>query len=1212
MNIVPRSKPFVDVATELLSRGYRVRFRAEGASMHPTIRAGETITVEPRSEIAVGDIAFYRAKRGLIAHRVVEIRQWNGNARLLLTRGEDTGSTDEAVREHQILGRVVAVERNGRSIDLGGRWAKVCGWARRSVRSARRWGRNSGGARDAGVLLLVAALVAMLPITVRASIAITGQTSASFASGNNCTLTGLNTTGANYILFSASGTNASGFNAGSAITLTPAGGTVTLLTSVTTTPSAGIWQITGFTPNASTTITAKNFVSGAAGFVCGAVAFSGVDTTVPATVWTPTGGTSTSPSITGPAPGPGGFVFDTLSVAGGTPTAAAAAGQAQQWSAPSGNGGRVGAASVATPTGTMSWTLSSSQSWQMLAVALGPVSSTQAQPTSLTVTRQADRNRIELKPGRDLSTLGFNVYREQNGRRVRLNSSLLAGTALLAGRETSLTAGHVQTSWDVPSGESSSVSYWLEEVDLHGRHIWRGPVTPKPAASESADSAVSTAFTTVTPWEGRVTLLSRVGREGAASAGVDAAPRAARTAQKQKTKTPQLLKTQYALAAGQAVKLGVQSEGWYRVAWSDLLQAGLDPNADPATLQLFVEGVEQPILVQGQSNIQFYGTGLDTTWSDTRVYWLTWGHAAGRRVQTETPQRKAAAGPPSFPFTVEWKPRTVYFPTLLNGDADNFFGPVLTSGAPVGQSITLTHVDGNAAEAAQLRVALQGVSIAPHNVGVALNGTPVGTVTFSEQKEGAITLTVPATFLQEGQNLLALTVEGGEEDVSVVDAIELSYPRRYIADGDSLRFTAESDQTETIGGFSTSQIQVLDITNPEQVTVVPAKIISQAGTWGVTIVPQGGGTRTLLAFTSAAEASPASITPHHPSSWHAQQAGFDMVMISHANFLPALGSLMTLHQGQGLKVAAIDVEDLYDEFNLGEKSPYALKDFLSTASAQWQRKPRFVLLVGDATLDPRNYLGAGHFDFVPTYLVDTTTLETASDDWFADFSGQAIPQMAIGRFPVRTAQDAATLVSKVVNYEQSGSAAWQQQVLLVAGQNDSENDFQGLTAAVQALLPASMTVSEITEGAGANLDLLNSLNNQGAAVVNYVGHGAQTTWAGGLFSSADASGLTNGAMVPFVVSMTCLNGYFQDVFATSLAKSLIGAPGGGALAVWASSGLTDSASQGALNQGLMKALFGAAPMTIGEAAAAAKKAVGDLDVRRTWILFGDPAVRLHK
>jgi len=41
------------------------------------------------------------------------------------------------------------------------------------------------------------------------------------------------------------------------------------------------------------------------------------------------------------------------------------------------------------------------------------------------------------------------------------------------------------------------------------------------------------------------------------------------------------------------------------------------------------------------------------------------------------------------------------------------------------------------------------------------------------------------------------------------------------------------------------------------------------------------------------------------------------------------------------------------------------------------------------SLDPRNYLGFGHLDLVPTKIVPTSTLMTASDDWFSDFNDSA-------------------------------------------------------------------------------------------------------------------------------------------------------------------------------------------------------------------------------
>ncbi len=93
--------------------------------------------------------------------------------------------------------------------------------------------------------------------------------------------------------------------------------------------------------------------------------------------------------------------------------------------------------------------------------------------------------------------------------------------------------------------------------------------------------------------------------------------------------------------------------------------------------------------------------------------------------------------------------------------------------------------------------------------------------------------------------------------------------------------------------------------------------------------------------------------------------------------------------------------------------------------------------------------------------------------------------------------------------------------------------------------------------------------------------------------------------------MTCLNGFFHDASPTeSLADSLLKALNGGAVAVWASSGLTDPTPQAVMNKSLIEHLFNGQSLTIGEAVQRAKAATPESDVRRTWILFGDPTTRL--
>ncbi len=92
--------------------------------------------------------------------------------------------------------------------------------------------------------------------------------------------------------------------------------------------------------------------------------------------------------------------------------------------------------------------------------------------------------------------------------------------------------------------------------------------------------------------------------------------------------------------------------------------------------------------------------------------------------------------------------------------------------------------------------------------------------------------------------------------------------------------------------------------------------------------------------------------------------------------------------------------------------------------------------------------------------------------------------------------------------------------------------------------------------------------------------------------------------------MTCLNGYADDAYIDSLAETLLKNPQGGAFAVWASSGITEPVGQAQMNGQLYQLLLGSQPMRLGDAVRQAKMSTVDLDVRRTWILLGDPSMRI--
>ncbi len=97
---------------------------------------------------------------------------------------------------------------------------------------------------------------------------------------------------------------------------------------------------------------------------------------------------------------------------------------------------------------------------------------------------------------------------------------------------------------------------------------------------------------------------------------------------------------------------------------------------------------------------------------------------------------------------------------------------------------------------------------------------------------------------------------------------------------------------------------------------------------------------------------------------------------------------------------------------------------------------------------------------------------------------------------------------------------------------------------------------------------------------------------------------------PFFINLTCLNGYFIIPTVDSLATTLLTDTAGGAVGVIASSSLTGFTPQTELGSALLGELFTGA--TVGEALVAAKRVVSDPDVRRSYLLFGDPSMRVRR
>jgi uncharacterized repeat protein (TIGR01451 family) len=817
---------------------------------------------------------------------------------------------------------------------------------------------------------------------------------------------------------------------------------------------------------------------------------------------------------------------------------------------------------------------------------------------------------LSWNTGGELHNLGFNVYREVGGQRVQLNPSLIAGSALLMRESLEQHAARTY-GWIDPAPVTGAV-YWLEDVDLNGTRTMHGPISIQNTPVLSAKPMV---FAPTMRELAQPRTVSPVKATAAVMSAQTAPKLLVRERATKPITTAETQRVGFELAARPALKILVDHEGWYSVTQQQLSAAGFSLTPD-SMLHLFAEGVEQPIRIVGagpQSAIEFYGTAIDTAYSGQRVYWLTSLNRPGERVETAPAAGTGAPQAPSFPETIELKPRTTYFSGLLRENTDNFFGPVVTS-ASTTQSFNVANL---AHGPVLMHVVLQGVTSGQeHDVTVALNGSTLGDVNFSGQLEGDTRFTVPDGVLLAGNNTITLTSQQGALDVSLVDYIDVTYQHTYNADSDQLKFSAAVGSNVTVGGFTQIPTRLIDVTNPQQPLLVPFQTTAQGGMYSLSAqVPwTSGATHWLIAMTDAQISSPVSLVPHTPSNLHSPQRGADVVMLTAPQFVGQMLPLANLRQSQGKSVALVTTDQVYDEFNFGEPTPYAVRNFLATASAMWRQKPRYLLLGGDASLDPRNYLGFGDLDFVPTKIIPTAELKTASDDWFSDFNNTGFPEIATGRLPARTSGDAQTMVGKILTYASGQSGSWTNQSMLVAGIDDPSTSFTQTAQSVGKLLPSNMNLTNVfvsAIGAGAARQNIIAGINAGNLLVNYNGHGSVQVWGSNIFDDTAASTLTNGTKLPFVVAMNCLNGFFHDVYTESLASALMLSKNGGAVAVWASSGLTPPDPQFQMDLALMKNLFTVPGVTLGDAVVQAKSGISDIDVRRTFILFGDPLTRLN-
>jgi hypothetical protein len=326
---------------------------------------------------------------------------------------------------------------------------------------------------------------------------------------------------------------------------------------------------------------------------------------------------------------------------------------------------------------------------------------------------------------------------------------------------------------------------------------------------------------------------------------------------------------------------------------------------------------------------------------------------------------------------------------------------------------------------------------------------------------------------------------------------------------------------------------------------------------------------------------------------------------------------LTYRQGQGYQTMAVDLEDIYDEFSYGIAEPEAIRAFLTYAYNHWVIPPSFVLLLGSGSYDYKDNQGFGG-NLLPVMLISGFGGLFASDNYYADVSGDdGIPEYAIGRIPASDTITLGNVISKIIGFESFNKDLWTKNILLLADNPDHGGEFPADSDELAELFPLEYTLHKIylSESSieSARQQIIDGINS-GGSFVNYIGHaGLDRLASEGMLLSTDTASLSNGFMLPIMTAMTCVAGRFEIPGHEVFAESMLLDSDGGAIAVWAPSGLSINEEAVNLDEYLVQSIFQDGAATLGEAVMAALSdyASGEDHLRymlEIYNLLGDPAL----
>jgi len=758
--------------------------------------------------------------------------------------------------------------------------------------------------------------------------------------------------------------------------------------------------------------------------------------------------------------------------------------------------------------------------------------------------------------------------------------------------------------------------------------------------------------------------------------------------------------TSSVLSSGKWYKIAVPSDGIYKLTYNDLVSLGMDvANLNPKNIRIYGNGggmlsennfdkryddlTENPIYVSGEADgvfdntdyILFYGSGpikwkfstgdsmfhhQQNYYSDATYYFITADQGTGAKRILQQPSSSTPANKVITKFNdylYHEKDSTNLIKSGKEWYGENF--DILTS---YSFGFTFPNIDASTKVRMKTAVASACSSTSVYTInanGNVQNLVDPHPISPSDNYVLATEVSSILNFAPNSSTINVSVTKATSNAVGWLNYIELNAMRHLTLSGSQLQFRSLA----SLGTGNVSQFKVAngavngriwDVTDPVNVKEQQFSTSSDTAVFNIAT----DSLREFVAFNGSGYFTPTLIGAIPNQNLHGLNEA-DFIIVAYPDFVSQANSLANIHStNDSLTSVIVTPSQIYNEFSSGAQDITAIRDFVKMfydrAAGTPAAAPKYLLLFGNASYDYKNRM-PDNMNFVPTYESPNGLDETASyssDDYYGFLDDTDGPYTAelldigIGRFPVKTTDEASTMINKIVrylaknnpnsvstgcsNYASSVSGDWRNMVCFVAD-DEEYNDFLTSSEARANYVDTLFKDYNLDKiycdayvqqsGAGGQRypdvnDAINKRVEKGALIINYIGHGGEVGWAlERILQISDIESWTNINNMPLFVTATCEFSRYDDPARVAAGELVLLNANGGGIALLTTSRLAYTSSNDNLTTNFYQNVFktnNGVYYTLGELNRISKNGTGStVDTYiRNFVLLGDPALRL--